>query len=183
MKPYVAALQIEFLTDENQKTPSLDLTDLAHHLLAVTPLIELNPPAGMYLNFQGFRASPTTMLQRTLSVLRSHVAFAALIGGTHKEHCMTRVHVVMAARQQSAKDWGQTYVAWWSAERMMAQYQTLPLAFLVDSEKDLQFLQDMGLQTWGDIESINSNILPLSANPSILIIIFEVMLSLEFAIA
>ncbi|MBL90985.1 MAG: hypothetical protein CMH56_04135 [Myxococcales bacterium] len=157
MKPYVAALQIELLTDESQNTPSTDLTALGRRLLEVTPLVELNPPAGIYLNFQGFRASPTTMLQRTLSVLRPHIAFVALIGGTHKEHCMARAHLVMAARQRAPKDWGQTYVAWWSAERMMAQYQTLPLAFLMDDEKDLQFLRDLGLQTWGDVQSINSN--------------------------
>ena len=37
------------------------------------------------------------MLQRALSVLRPHIAFVALIGGTHKEHCMARAHIVMAA--------------------------------------------------------------------------------------
>ena len=144
------ALRLQWLSDREPHNESLSPKRLGALLQQVTPLLELAPPYGAYLNFRGFRSHPVTLLQRVLNAVDPYVSRAVAVGGFHRDFCMLQAELM----ENSSNC--RRHASWWTVERMMNHHLHIPLAALARREEDRSFFQNMGLHVWGDVVRIRS---------------------------
>ena len=150
MNAPTVALRLQWMSDREPNNESLSPKRLGALLQQVTPLLELAPPYGAYLNFRGFRSHPVTLLQRVLNAVDPYVSRAVAVGGFHRDFCMLQAEWV----ENSSNC--RRHASWWTIERMMNQHLHIPLAALARREEDRSFFQNMGLHVWGDVVRIRS---------------------------